>query len=138
MVQPRHAQRLDRGPHALGDRVRALKIRMRQDQRHLLTTVPGRGVDIAGVLAEHARDVLEHDVTLRMPECVVDRLEVVDVEHDQADRVLVSTNLLDLGAQQLLEAPVVGEPRELVGDGLSLHLVMQVDVLERERRLSGQ
>jgi len=66
------------------------------------------------------------------------RLEVVDVEHDQTDRLTVAPDLLDLHAQALLEAAMVDEARELVGDGLALHLMMQLDVLERQRSLPGQ
>ena len=67
---------LDRHAHALGDRVRALEIGVRQDQRHLLTTVAGRGVGVARALAQHARHLLEHDISLLMAVGVVDRLKL--------------------------------------------------------------
>jgi hypothetical protein len=43
-------------------------------------------------------------------------LEVVDVEHDQADRVVVAADLLDLGVQQLLESAVIRETSQLIRD----------------------
>jgi hypothetical protein len=46
-----------------------------------------------------------HGIALLMAVGLVDGLEVVDVEHDQPDRVVVVANLLDLCAEQLLEAP---------------------------------
>ena len=69
---------------------------------------------------------------------VVDGLEVVDVEHDQADRVVVAADLLDLGVEELLEAAVIRQTGQLVGDRLAAHLEMELDVLERERRLRSQ
>jgi len=33
---------------------------------------------------------------------------------------------------------VIGEAGELVGDGLAADLVVEIDVLERERRLRGK
>jgi hypothetical protein len=45
---------------------------------------------------------------------IVDRLEVVDVEHDQPDRVVVAADLLDLRGEELLKAPMVGQTGQLV------------------------
>ena len=69
---------------------------------------------------------------------VVDALEVVDVEHDQAELVAVAAGALDLGGHDLLEAAVVEEAGQLVGDRLALHGLVQVDVLDRDARLVGQ
>ncbi len=69
---------------------------------------------------------------------VVDGLEVVEVEHDQPERMVIAPNLLDLGGQQLLEAAVVGQPGQLIGDRLAADLVVQLDVLQRQRGLAGQ
>ena len=126
---------LDRGPDAFGDRVGALEIGVGQDQRQLLATVARRGVGVAGVFLQHARYMPEHGVALWMAVGVVDGLEVVDVEHDQADRVVVAADLLDLGVEELLETAVIRQAGELVGDGLAAHLIVELDVLERKRRL---
>ena len=111
---------------------------MRQDQRQLLATVARRGVGIAGIFLHHVRYMPEHRIALRMSVGVVDGLEVVDVEHDQADRVVVAAHLLDLGVEELLEPAVIRRARELVRDGLAAHLKMELDVLERQRRLGSQ
>ena len=50
----------------------------------------------------------------------------------------VAAGALDLGGHDLLEAPVVEEAGELVGDRLALHGLVQVDVLDRDRRLVGE
>jgi hypothetical protein len=69
---------------------------------------------------------------------VGDRLEVVDVEHAEADGVVAAANLIDLSPEQLLKAPAVGQAGELIGDSLASDLEMQIDVLERQCCLSGE
>jgi hypothetical protein len=86
------------------DRVRALELGVRKHQRHLLATVASRDVDLAGVVPQHAGDVLEHDVPLLVPMRVVDRLEIVDVEHDPPYRMAVAPDLFGFQAEQLLES----------------------------------
>ncbi len=49
--------------------------------------------------------------------------------------MVISAHLLDLGAQQVLEAAVVGELGQLIGDRLATHLEVQLDVLESQSRL---
>lgn len=66
---------------------------------------------------------------------IVDRLEIVDVEHDQRQPMVIAPNLLHLEAQQLLKATAVAESGELIGDRLAPNLVVKLDVLQRERRL---
>ena len=73
-----------------------------------------------------------------MSERVVDRLEVVEVEHQQSDRIPVAFDLFDLDREQLLEARVVTQTGELVGYGLTAHLVVQIDILEGEGGLCRQ
>ena len=46
----------------------------------------------------------EDHIALLVAIAVVDGLKVVDVEHDQAHRVVISADLLHLGAEQILEA----------------------------------
>ena len=52
--------------------------------------------------------------------------------------LVVAAGALDLGRHDLLEAAVVEQAGELVGDRLALHGLVQVDVLDRDRRLVGQ
>ena len=123
---------------ALGELVGALEVGLRQRHGHLLTAVPGRLVDLARRLAQHAGDLLQDEIALEMPVRVVDVLEVVDVEHDQAHLLAVAAGALDLDGHDLLEAAVVEQARELVGHRLPLHGFVQVDVLDGHRRLVRQ
>jgi hypothetical protein len=103
----REAQRLDPRAHALGEVEGALEIGAREDDGELLAAVAGRLVDLARLLAQHRGHRGEHPVAGLVAVGVVDRLEVVDVEHDQADARLEAPRALDLVGQRLLEAPVV-------------------------------
>ena len=54
------------------------------------------------------------------------------------ERLLEAPGALDLDRHDLLEAAVVEQPGQLVGDRLALHGLVQVDVLDRHRRLAGE
>src|SRR5438477_1776942 len=82
-VEPWDAQSLDRPADALADRIRALEVGVGKDDCHLLASIARRNVDVARGLAQGAGNMLEHHVALRVSVAVVDRLEVVEVEHDQ-------------------------------------------------------
>jgi hypothetical protein len=53
------------------------------------------------------------------------------------DQMVIAPNLFELRVDELLKSTVIGQARELMGNGLALHLVVQLDVLQRERRASG-
>ena len=86
-VEQRQLERLDPLPDALGEAVRAVEVGLRQRDRHLLAAVARGLVDLARRLAQDARDLAQDHVALHVPVGVVDALEVVDVEHDQAHLV---------------------------------------------------
>ena len=65
-----------------------------------------------------------------MAERVVDALEVVDVEHHEADVGAEAAASLDLGVERVVEVIAVVEAGELVGDGLQAHRLVQVHVLD--------
>jgi hypothetical protein len=63
---------------------------------------------------------------------VVHALEVVDVEHEHADRVVRAGRSVELGTEALVEVAVVEEPRERVGLRLELEDGADLRVVERE------
>ena len=67
-----------------------------------------------------------------MPVGVVHLLEVVDVDHHEADVVVEALGALDLLVEQLVEVADVREPGQLVGDRLARDPAVQVRVLERD------
>ena len=62
-------------------------------------------------------DLAEHEVADRMAEAVVDALEVVDVDEAEGERRALVLGRRELALQPLVEAAVVAEPRERVGQG---------------------
>jgi hypothetical protein len=76
----------------------------------------------------------EHLVADRVPEDVVDLLEVVDVDHHDGDVLVRRGGACELAAQALVEIAVVVEAGERVGLRLALEMGADVGVVERERR----
>ena len=66
-----------------------------------------------------------------MAALVVDRPEVVEVEHDQAER----RALAGAAVEPLLERPVVEHPGQVVGPRPDLDGLEDLGVLERDRHL---
>ena len=73
-----------------------------------------------------------------MAERVVVGLEVVDVQHQQAEALLEALRALDLTAEHLHEVAVVEHPRQPVGDGLLLDLLVELGVLHGDRHLARE
>jgi hypothetical protein len=139
-VQAHDPQRLHRLAHALGRQGGAVAVRLRQHHGERLAAVAGRLVDVSGEVAEHARDLNQHLVALLVAVDVVYPLEVVDVEHDEGERTLEAAAALDLAIEDDVQLSHVGETGELVRDGLSLHRLVEVGVLDRDHhhRLSRE
>ena len=112
---------------------------MRQDHRELFAAVSRGQVDAA---ARHGEEDLTHLaqrlVADLVSELVVERLELVEVEHEQRERRAVAMRTPALLKEPLLEVTVVVQAREPVADGLLLGAPVQPLVLERRRRLVGQ
>src|SRR4051812_22684298 len=106
-VQALDAELLDGLAHALGGQLRALQIGLGQDHGHFLAAVARGLVDVARQLSQHARDLAQDDVSLLVAVGVVDRLEVVDVEHDQRDRLVEAAGTLDLARERVVEVAQV-------------------------------
>ena len=82
---------------ALGAVERALEIGPGQDGGELLAAVAGGVVDLARALAQHARDLAQDDVALRVAVGVVDELEVVEVDQHEPEVGAEALGALDLG-----------------------------------------
>ena len=106
----------------------------REDHGELLAADAADGVRAArpSSRSTSARS-LEHLVALAVPADVVDALEVVDVEHQQRDRVVRTAGAVELGAQALVEVAVVVEAGQRVGVREMLEARADLRVVERER-----
>ena len=72
---------------------------------------------LAGVRGEHDADRGEHRVAAVVPVGVVDRLEVVEVEHDRGQRRPPARRLGHHAPELVLGGAAVGQPGERVGRG---------------------
>src|SRR5512140_1437463 len=77
----------DRFPDAFRQAARASEIGFDQEDHKLLSAVAPEDIDIPDLLQATLYERLQHPVTLRMAERVVDLLEVIDVQHDHGQRM---------------------------------------------------
>jgi hypothetical protein len=78
----------------------------------------------------------EHELLAAV--AVVDRLEVVEVEHEQGEHPAKAPRPLDLLLEAALEVAEVPCPGERVGDRQPLRLGVELDVLDGDRGLHGK
>ncbi len=93
-----------------------------------------------GVVGQRRHDPLGHDahhrVAGRVPERVVDGLEVVQV--DEQHRPCGVGRCFGARRQQAREGRPVGEPGQVVAEGLRVQLGLEVEALEQSRRDVGE
>src|SRR6266536_6215186 len=82
--------------------------RLREDDRELVAADPALDVGRADDLADALGGLGEHAVAGEVPDAVVDRLEVVEVEDDEGEVAVVAVRAGDLAGERVVEvAPVV-------------------------------
>ena len=94
--------------------VRVLEPRLGQDDRELVTADPAGDVGCADETAEPACKRGEDGVPCYMVVLVVDLFEVVDVEHDQRERMPIAAGPCELACQRVSEEAVVVEAGQAV------------------------
>ena len=93
-----------------------------------LAAVAAGEIDVADRLADAQREFAQHVVAGVVAVAVVDRLEVVDVEHQHRDRLAARGRLLDQRRQMRFHVAAVEQAGERVGDrhlDRHLHVVAQ-------------
>ena len=83
---------------------------------------------------ERRGDLAQQPVAGLVAERVVDRLELVEVEHHEAERVAPATMALE----PVLERAVVEQAGQVVGARADLDRPVDLGVLERDRDLGGE
>ena len=115
-------------------RDRALDAAVGHDHRELLAADPADDVAGADGRAEVVGQLGQHLVADRVPEDVVDLLEVVDVDHHDRDVRVLGGGERQLAPKALVEVAVVVEAGQRVGLRLALQAGADVGVVERQRR----
>ena len=108
-----------------------------QDDRELVAAVAGRDVRRAQRRPDELRGPGQDPVAEQVAERVVDELEVVEVEHQHAQRAPAALGADDLLAQPLVQEAVVVEAGQRVAVGELAGVLVEAGVLERHRRLVG-
>jgi hypothetical protein len=125
-----HHGLLQRGDDALRDVVRTLGlVEIVDEDRELVAAEPSGRV----ALAEAAHDPLTHDteqvVAGRVPEAVVDGLEVVEVDEQYGELTAVPLQPRRGVIDPITEERLVGQPRQRVVERLMDQLALQATVL---------
>ena len=105
--------------------------RLREHDRELVAPDAARDVGRAHDVAHAGRRVREHAVPGEVPDLVVDRLEVVEVEDDQRQVAVVAVRAGDLARERLVEVAAVVQPGERVEVGQLPGLLEALGVLDR-------
>ena len=113
-----------------------LAVDARQEHGKLLAAVTGRDVAVAHARAEDTGERSQRFVTGRVTIAIVERLEVVDVEHQHRQR-LVPGAVLERLLDRLIEGAAVGEAGSRIGVGLAVEGRQEPPVADGEGGMFG-
>src|SRR5215471_21805352 len=102
--------------HALGDGER-LPQRCRNDRRKLFAAEPTEEIARAHVRGHGGCERAQRFVAERMTETIVDRLEVVEVEDENADRLALACLLREQLLRAVTQRTAIQKPGQRVGRG---------------------
>src|SRR5512133_3843827 len=105
---------IDRPAQALENRHKVRMSNPGYEDEEFVASPPAHHVGVPEVVSEGVRDRLNDRVATVVPELIVDRLEVVEV--DERDRVVAAASLRPL-AELGDDGSAVVHPREFVGRG---------------------
>jgi hypothetical protein len=106
----------------LGQPHRLLGERLGEDEHELLAAVPPEGIAGTDRTADEIGDLPQDRVAGVVSVGVVDRLEAIDVDERDAERLGVPHGAIDLRRQRAQQALAVPDPGEAVARGASLRL----------------
>ena len=124
-----HRLAADGVEHARGDGLRLGAAALGQQHGELVPAQARQHVGVAQPPAQGVRDVHDQLVADAVPERVVDRLEVVEVEHDRGAARAVALDLGDVALQLALERAAVEQPGERVVVGQMAQLLLMAPPL---------
>ncbi len=119
----------DRLQHLLGDVGRLVQLAVAKDDRELITAESSDEVELADAATQQPTDVCDQVIADRVAEAVVDRLETVEIEHQQCRVLVVSARDLDHPFQLRLEAPAIVQACQRVVFGHVAQLLFEAAAL---------
>src|SRR6185503_820797 len=101
--------RFDALPNAFRDRARTLSGTTRHHHRELLSAESCAHVEDANRSPENLGDITNHHVACHMAESIVDALEAIEINHQQANRSQLANRSVEFFLQSRLEVSAVEE-----------------------------
>ncbi len=127
----------DARDNASGDQLGVLDGRVGHQDHELVAAVAGNHVGRSDVVLDGRRDAVEHAIAVGVTKSIVDRLELVEVQHQHAQRTVAACGASHLLAQSVLQVTVVVDVRHEVHVGRAAQLLDQADLLESGGRQAG-
>ena len=115
--------------NALSSRFGPVGANLRQEHGELVAAPTEAGVRQADLVGEGVGDRDQGRVARLVPETVVDRLEVIDIQHRQRQRSVVAPAARHLPYERLVERTTVGQTGERVRQGAPLGMLAQAHQL---------
>ena len=109
-----HLDRGDRGAHVLGKRHRLIAGVSRQERAEFFPSQPGEYSARREQCGTDVGDTAEQDVADRMAVAVVDRLEVIEIEDDQGQRLTHFVPMRLFALHRLTEMATVRRPGQMI------------------------
>jgi hypothetical protein len=123
---PGRARLADVLQDALGNGQRVVVARARQQHAKLLATEAAHGVVRTQQQLHRLCKRDQHTVAFKVPQAVVDLLEVVQIQHQQDQRLVLGAGVRKGGFGALQEHAAVDHARQRVGAGHAVQLAFQV------------
>src|SRR2546423_3323325 len=124
-------------PQALGESDRCIEHGAGQNEKEFLATIAPDTVDFARLGLQELRELLEHGVAGLVAVVVVYALELVDVAHDERDRLVEAHGMLPHLVQALVQGAPVLDLRETISERDLLQLFIQLRQFFLPRLESG-
>src|SRR5579872_2205425 len=121
-----------------GSKPSILEGRAREDQDELLAAVPTGDVFTAQIRQEDFCSFAQGEVSGLVPEAVVELLEVIEVEHQDANLRPVSSSPVELPLQRFLHVSPVEQARQWVTDRLVSKPLSELEVGDSQGQMFGE
>ena len=112
----------DRASHALADLEDLDRAELGKHEDELLPPIPRHDIAAPGHLGQPSRGLAQHRVACGVTVGVVDLLEMIEIDHDQAERPLGAHRAVGLEFHDLFEEAAVVQPGQAVADRQALLL----------------
>ena len=110
-----------------------MKLNIRHDQQHLFAAIPARNIFRANIAKQVRAQRLQHRIARFMAVLVIKPLEMVNIEHDHADRAVMPLRPQHLALEPLFHVAPVVQAGQWIVNRLDFQLFPQAQIGERER-----